>query len=291
MNKETNLCINEFIDYLQFEKGLSEKTIKSYKVDLRDFFDATKKEYDEIKKEDIYKYIEDIKKKFKHNTVQRKVSAVKSFFKFLYVNRNIKKDPSNTIKSLQKEKRLPEVLSEDDFNKILDTFNHEPKNIRNKLILKLLIASGARISEIINLKVGDISDNNYEYIRVFGKGSKYRYIPIYNSLANEIKEYVQNNRDFLKKSEKDYKLFPKLRREQFYTTLRKHAKMCGIEKRVYPHIIRHSIATILLKNGADIRMVQEILGHASISTTQIYTHVEKSKLKSVYDNISLGDDN
>ncbi len=291
MNKETNLCINEFIDYLQFEKGLSEKTIKSYKVDLRDFFDATKKEYDEIKKEDIYKYIEDIKKKFKHNTVQRKVSAVKSFFKFLYVNKNIKKDPSNTIKSLQKEKRLPEVLSEDDFNKILDTFNHEPKNIRNKLILKLLIASGARISEIINLKVGDISDNNYEYIRVFGKGSKYRYIPIYNSLANEIKEYVQNNRDFLKKSEKDYKLFPKLRREQFYTTLREHAKMCGIEKRVYPHIIRHSIATILLKNGADIRMVQELLGHASISTTQIYTHVEKSKLKSVYDNISLGDDN
>lgn len=291
MNKETNLCINEFIDYLQFEKGLSEKTIKSYKVDLRDFFDATKKEYDEIKKEDIYKYIEDIKKKFKHNTVQRKVSAVKSFFKFLYVNKNIKKDPSNTIKSLQKEKRLPEVLSEDDFNKILDTFNHEPKNIRNKLILKLLIASGARISEIINLKVGDISDNNYEYIRVFGKGSKYRYIPIYNSLANEIKEYVQKNRDFLKKSEKDYKLFPKLRREQFYTTLREHAKMCGIEKRVYPHIIRHSIATILLKNGADIRMVQELLGHASISTTQIYTHVEKSKLKSVYDNISLGDDN
>lgn len=291
MNKETNLCINEFIDYLQFEKGLSEKTIKSYKVDLRDFFDATKKEYDEIKKEDIYKYIEDIKKKFKHNTVQRKVSAVKSFFKFLYVNKNIKKDPSNTIKSLQKEKRLPEVLSEDDFNKILDTFNHEPKNIRNKLILKLLIASGARISEIINLKVGDISDNNYEYIRVFGKGSKYRYIPIYNSLANEIKEYVQNNRDFLKKSEKDYKLFPKLRREQFYTTLREHAKMCGIEKRVYPHIIRHSIATILLKNGADIRMVQELLGHAIISTTQIYTHVEKSKLKSVYDNISLGDDN
>lgn len=291
MNKETNLCINEFIDYLQFEKGLSEKTIKSYKVDLRDFFDATKKEYDEIKKEDIYKYIEDIKKKFKHNTVQRKVSAVKSFFKFLYVNKNIKKDPSNTIKSLQKEKRLPEVLSEDDFNKILDTFNHEPKNIRNKLILKLLIASGARISEILNLKVGDISDNNYEYIRVFGKGSKYRYIPIYNSLANEIKEYVQNNRDFLKKSEKDYKLFPNLRREQFYTTLREHAKMCGIEKRVYPHIIRHSIATILLKNGADIRMVQELLGHASISTTQIYTHVEKSKLKSVYDNISLGDDN
>lgn len=291
MNKETNLCINEFIDYLQFEKGLSEKTIKSYKVDLRGFFDENKKEYDEIIKEDIYKYIEDIKKRFKHNTVQRKVSAVKSFFKFLYVNKNIKKDPSNTIKSLQKEKRLPEVLSEDDFNKILDTFNHEPKNVRNKLILKLLVASGARISEIINLKVGDISDNNYEYIRVFGKGSKYRYIPIYNSLANEIKEYVENNRNFLAKSEKDYKLFPKVRREQFYTTLREHAKMCGIEKRVYPHIIRHSIATILLKNGADIRMVQELLGHASISTTQIYTHVEKSKLKSVYDNISLGDEN
>ena len=290
MNKETNLCINEFIDYLHFEKGLSEKTIKSYKVDLRGFFDVTTKEYDKIIKEDIYKYIEDIKKRFKHNTVQRKVSSVKSFFKFLYVNKNIKKDPSNTIKSMQKEKRLPEVLSEDDFNKILETFNHESKNVRNKLILKLLIASGARISEIINLKVLEISDNNYEYIRVLGKGSKYRYIPIYNSLANEIKEYVKNNRKFLAKSEKDYKLFPNVRREQFYTTLREHAKMCGIEKRVYPHIIRHSIATILLKNGADIRMVQELLGHSSISTTQIYTHVEKSKLKSVYDKISLGDE-
>lgn len=290
MNRDTNLQIKEFIDYLQFEKGLSEKTIISYKVDINSFFNYLQKEYDKIQKEDIYKYIEYMKKNLKHNTVQRKVSSIKNFFKFLYVNKNIKKDPANTVKSLQKEKRLPEVLTEDDFNKIIDTFNHEPKNIRDKLILKLLIGSGARISEIINLEIKDIEDNNFEYIRVYGKGSKYRYIPIYENLANEIKYYIENTRKLIKKNEKDYKLFPCVRREQFYTTLREHAKLCNIEKRVYPHIIRHSIATMLLKNGADIRMVQELLGHASISTTQIYTHVEKSKLKSIYDNVSLGDE-
>ncbi|WP_082682053.1 tyrosine-type recombinase/integrase [Caviibacter abscessus] len=290
MNRETNLYIKEFIDYLQFEKGLGEKTIISYKVDINSFFKDLQKEYDEIKKEDIYKYIENMKQKFKHNTVQRKVSSIKHFFKFLYINKNIKKDPSNTIKLLQKEKRLPEVLTQEDFEKIIDTFNHEPKNIRDKLILKLLIGSGARISEIINLEVKDVEDNNFEYIRVLGKGSKYRYIPIYENLANELKNYIENVRNLIKKNEKDHKLFPRVRREQFYMTLREHAKLCNIEKRVYPHIIRHSIATMLLKNGADIRMVQELLGHASISTTQIYTHVEKSKLKSIYDNISIGDD-
>ncbi len=289
MNKETSLYIREFLDYLKIEKGLSELTIKSYRVDLKDLFKKTNKEYNDMEKEDIYTYIENMNKTFKHNTVQRKISSLKTFYKYLYMNKLIDKDPTNTVKSMKKEKRLPEVLTEDEFNRILETFNHEPKSVRDKLILKLLMATGARISEIINLEIKDIEDNEYRYIRVLGKGSKTRYIPIYEQIANEIKEYIKTERELIKQGKRDHKLFTGATRSYFYLIFKEHAKNCGIEKKVYPHMIRHSIASLLLKNGADIRIVQELLGHASITTTELYTHVEKSKLKSIYDSIGLGE--
>lgn len=287
---ETKLFIAEFLDYLKLEKGLATLTIKSYRVDLESFFEYIKKDVLEMEKDDIYEYIDYMKKEFKHNTVQRKVSSIKTFYKFMYMNRYIKKDPTNTVKSLKKQKRLPEVLDIDEFNRIIETYNNEPKNIRDKIILKLLIATGARVSEIVNLQIKDITDNEYKYIKVLGKGSKYRYIPIYNDIADEIRDYIENTRNLLVVNKKDYRLFPRATRELFYKSINEHAKMCGITKNVYPHMIRHSVATLLLKNGADIRVVQELLGHSSISTTQIYTHVEKSKLKSIYDQIGIGDD-
>ncbi|WP_067139985.1 site-specific tyrosine recombinase/integron integrase [Oceanivirga salmonicida] len=291
MNKETSLYIREFLDYLKIEKGLSELTIRSYRVDLKSFFKKTQKEYNNVEKDDIYAYIENMKNMFKHNTVQRKISSLKTFYKYLYMNKLIDKDPTNTIKAMKKEKRLPDILTESEFSRILETFNHEPKSVRDKLILKLLMATGARISEIINLEIRDIEDNEYRYIRVLGKGSKYRYIPIYDEIANEIKEYIKTERELLKHSRRDHKLFTGATRTSFYLVFKEHAKNCGIEKSVHPHMIRHSIASLLLKNGADIRIVQELLGHASITTTELYTHVEKSKLKSIYDSIGLGEEN
>lgn len=287
---ENIVYVNEFLDYLRLEKGSSEKTIKSYKQDLLIFFSIINLEYNKIEKEDIYKYIEKLKEKYSYNSVQRKISSLKSFYKFLYINKYIEKDPTNTVKSMKKKKRLPEVLNENDLKKIINTFNHESKNIRDRLILELLIATGARISEIIGLEIKDIEDSEYRYIRVLGKGSKYRYIPIHNEIAEKIKRYIENERKILVENNRTYKLFPKASRELFYKSLNDHAKLAKIEKKVYPHIIRHTVATILLKNGADIRSVQEILGHAGITTTEIYTHVEKSKLKNIYDKIRLGDD-
>ena len=135
-----------------------------------------------------------------------------------------------------------------------------------------------------------MENQNYEFIKVLGKGSKYRVIPIYDSLEKEIKEFIQDYRTKLKGADETFNLFPGARRENFWKRLKVIAKNAGIEKNIYPHIFRHSLATVLLSNGADIRIVQEILGHSNISTTEIYTHVEKSKLKNIYNNIKLGDE-
>ena len=172
----------------------------------------------------------------------------------------------------------------------MDNCPHTTEGMQNKLIIKILIATGARISEILNLEIKDVENQDYEFIKVLGKGSKYRIIPIYDSLENEIKNYLTIYRPKLKNASESFKIFPNTRREKFWKDLKIIAKNTKIEKNVYPHIFRHSLATILLGNGADVRIVQEILGHANITTTEIYTHVEKSKLKMIYDNIKLGDD-
>ena len=282
--------IKAFLDYLKFEKGNSDNTIKSYNIDLKNFFDYLEKNIKEVNTEDIYEYIEYLKGKYVYNTVIRKVSCIKSLFKFCYMEKLIDKDPSNKIKNLNKEKRLPEILTLEEIKKIINSFDHTPENRRNQMICKMLIATGARISEILNLEIKNVENTDFEFVKVFGKGSKYRYIPIYPELENELKEYINIYRSQLKSSIGSFLLFPGIRRENFWKILNKHALNVGIEKKIHPHLFRHSTATLLLENGADIRMVQEILGHASIKTTEIYTHVEKSTLKKIYESVKIGEE-
>ena len=282
--------IKAFLDYLKFEKGNSDNTIKSYNIDLKNFFDYLEKNIKEVSTEDIYEYIEYLKGKYVYNTVIRKVSCIKSLFKFCYMEKLIDKDPSNKIKNLNKEKRLPENLTLEEIKKIINSFDHTPENRRNQMICKMLIATGARISEILNLEIKNVENTDFEFVKVFGKGSKYRYIPIYPELENELKEYINVYRSQLKSSVGSFLLFPGIRRENFWKVLNKHALNVGIEKKIHPHLFRHSTATLLLENGADIRMVQEILGHASIKTTEIYTHVEKSTLKKIYESVKIGEE-
>lgn len=282
--------IKAFLDYLKFEKGNSDNTIKSYNIDLKNFFDYLEKNIKEVNTEDIYEYIEYLKGKYVYNTVIRKVSCIKSLFKFCYMEKLIDKDPSNKIKNLNKEKRLPEILTLEEIKKIINSFDHTPENRRNQMICKMLIATGARISEILNLEIKNVENTDFEFVKVFGKGSKYRYIPIYPELENELKEYINVYRSQLKSSIGSFLLFPGIRRENFWKVLNKHALNVGIEKKIHPHLFRHSTATLLLENGADIRMVQEILGHASIKTTEIYTHVEKSILKKIYESVKIGEE-
>ena len=282
--------IKAFLDYLKFEKGNSDNTIKSYNIDLKNCFDYLEKNIKEVNTEDIYEYIEYLKGKYVYNTVIRKVSCIKSLFKFCYMEKLIDKDPSNKIKNLNKEKRLPEILTLEEIKKIINSFDHTPENRRNQMICKMLIATGARISEILNLEIKNVENTDFEFVKVFGKGSKYRYIPIYPELENELKEYINIYRSQLKSSVGSFLLFPGIRRENFWKVLNKHALNVGIEKKIHPHLFRHSTATLLLENGADIRMVQEILGHASIKTTEIYTHVEKSTLKKIYESVKIGEE-
>ena len=290
ISRENKMQIREFLDFLEFEKGSSQNTVTGYNRDLIQFFLFVQKNFSEIEEEDIFKYIEKLNEKLRRNSVLRKVSALKTFYKFCYLNRDVEKDPTGMVKTLKREQRLPEILTLKEMKQIVDNCPHTPEGMRNKLIIKILIATGARISEILNLEIKDVENQDYEFIKVLGKGSKYRIIPIYDSLENEIKNYLTIYRPKLKNASESFKIFPNTRREKFWKDLKTIAKNVKIEKNVYPHIFRHSLATILLGNGADVRIVQEILGHANITTTEIYTHVEKSKLKMIYDNIKLGDD-
>ncbi len=288
--RENSSYIKEFLSYLAFEKGNSLNTISSYERDLKMFSSFVNKSLTFVVEEDIYAYIEDISKKLRKNSVLRKIASIRTFYKFCYLNKIIGEDPAGMVKSIKREKRLPEILSLEEVKRITNNCRHTPGGMRDRLIIKLLVATGARISEILNLKISDVENQEYEFIKVLGKGSKYRIVPIYDSLEREIKEFIDVYRPQLKKAEESFFLFPDTRRENFWKRLKVIAKNAGIEKNIYPHIFRHSVATVLLGNGADIRIVQEILGHANISTTEMYTHVEKSKLKNIYNTVGLGDD-
>ncbi len=287
---ENRINIDEFLGYLKYEKGNSKNTIENYKRDLEMFSLKMNKKFEDITEEEIIEYIDYLSKILKRNSILRKVSAIKTFYKFCYMNKILSVDPTIMIKNMKKEQRLPEILTLVEVKQIIDNCKNTPEGQRDKLIIKLLIATGARISEILNLEIKDVENQDYEFIKILGKGSKYRIVPIYDELENQIKKYIEVDRKQLKNVELTHKLFPQTRRENFWKRLKKISKDAKIEKNVYPHIFRHSIATVLLSNGADIRVVQEILGHVNISTTEIYTHVEKSKLKKIYNDIRIGDE-
>ena len=287
---ENKMQIREFLDFLKYEKGSSKSTADGYNRDLVQFFLFVEKNYDEIEERNVFEYIEYINEKLKKNSVSRKVSAIKTFYKFCYLNKAVKKDPAGMVKSLKREHRLPEILTLEEMKKIIDNCPSTPEGMQNMLIIKFLIATGARISEILNLEIKDLENKEYEFIKVLGKDSKYRIVPIYDNFGNEIKNYLDVYRLKLKNAKNSFKIFPNTRREKFWKDLKIIAKDARIEKNVYPHIFKYSIAAILLENSVDISIVQEILGHATIITAEVYPHFEKDELKMIYNNIKLGDD-
>ena len=287
---ENKMQIREFLDFLKYEKGSSKSTADGYNRDLVQFFLFVEKNYDEIEERNVFEYIEYINEKLKRNSVSRKVSAIKTFYKFCYLNKAVKKDPAGMVKSLKREHRSPEILTLEEMKKIIDNCPSTPEGMQNMLIIKFLIATGARISEILNLEIKDLENKEYEFIKVLGKDSKYRIVPIYDNFENEIKNYLDVYRSKLKNAKNSFKIFPNTRREKFWKDLKIIAKDARIEKNVYPHIFKYSIAAILLENSVDVSIVQEILGHATIITAEVYPHFEKDELKMIYNNIKLGDD-
>ncbi|MGM0508373.1 MAG: tyrosine-type recombinase/integrase [Fusobacteriota bacterium] len=285
-NKEMK---EDFKDYLLFEKGLAENTIKSYDLDLDLFFKFfDKKNYDEIREKDILSYVEDMKTKYKSRTIYRKITTLKVFYEFLFKNSLVDDIPTKNLKNIKKGKYIPEVLSVQEIKDIIDATDNSFKGKRDRIVIKLLVATGGRITEILDLQIKDM-DENFEFLRILGKGSKVRVVPLYEKIQEELRFYIENIRKKVIKDSNEQEIFPGLSRQNFWRRLKIYAKKARIKKNVYPHIFRHTVATQMLENGADIRIVQEILGHSKIATTQIYTHLTKRKIKSKYNEVGIGD--
>ncbi|MBK7229709.1 MAG: site-specific tyrosine recombinase XerD [Ignavibacteriales bacterium] len=287
------LFLKEYLTHLKLEKNLSVNTVSSYKNDLTSFNSFLKdKNIDDpsnVTSEHISVFFKILKELGLSGTSSaRYFSSLKGFFLFLLKNKYIVKSPIEKLSSPKLSKKLPAVLDVAEVEKILSQpITNNKLGLRDKAILELFYACGTRVSELINLKVNDLFLSD-EIIRVLGKGSKERLIPIGSSAIKWINDYLKCSRPLLmKKSKSENYLFlnscsSKLSRMGIWKIIDRYVKEAGIEKEVHPHTFRHSFATHLLEGGADLRAVQEMLGHADISTTQIYTHIDRDYIKQVH---------
>lgn len=285
--------LKEYLAGLKLEKNLSENTINSYKSDLTSFLNFITQsgidDLSDIKTTHISSFFKLLKDAGLNETsAARYFSSIKGFFKYLYRNEYIKTNPVERISPPKISRKLPEVLNVREINLILEQPNvKDTIGLRDKAILELFYACGTRISELINIKVNDLFLSE-EVIRVFGKGSKERLIPIGSSAIKWVIEYLKKSRPLLVKNIKSENyLFLNQRGTKFsrmgiWKIVRQYVKQAGIEKNVHPHTFRHTFATHLIEGGADLRAVQEMLGHSDISTTQIYTHIDRDYIKLVH---------
>jgi integrase/recombinase XerD len=285
MNSDQNF-VQDFIYYLQAERGLSGNTVESYKNDVVSFLEKTKKNVKEIKREDIKEYLNSLNSSnFSTATVARKTSSLRMFFLFQLGEGLISQTPMNNIEGPKTEKRLPEVLSTHEVTKLIESVNGDFKYpIRDKAILELLYGCGLRVSELLNLRKEDIFLKE-DFIRVKGKGNKERIIPLGSKAKKAIIEYISTERVTLDKKKSAFLFLTrrgnKLSRMGLWKLFRQYLLKSGITKNCTPHTLRHSFATHLLERGATLRTVQLLLGHSDISTTQIYTHIDRNYLRDI----------
>ena len=279
--------MENFIEYLIIEKKYSKNTVTSYERDLKKFNEFLKdKNIKKITRQDIQKYISELNKTQSPRSISRNISTLKSFYKYLKLNKIVNTNPMDQINNPKMKKTLPKVLSEEEVNKLLEIKLQTDFDYRNKAMLELMYSSGLRVSELINLNVNDIDLEN-DTVKIFGKGSKERIIPLNDYAKEALNEYIMTHRKELFKHVENNYLFlnnhgNKMTRQGFFKILQKIAKEKNIKTEFSPHTLRHSFATHLLKYGADLRSIQELLGHSDISSTQIYTHVTNEKLENDY---------
>lgn len=286
LNDEFKNKLEDFSQYLLLERKYSENTKNSYIEDLKNFGEYfNKKSLKNIDKNDIDKYINDLSKNISSKSLSRHISTLKTFYKYLLIDGFVKENPAGHLKTPKKVKSLPKILSEEEVTRLLDIELKDDYSYRNKAMLELMYSSGLRVSELINLKVNDI-DLSMNLVRVFGKGSKERVIPVGDYASMALNEYLTSHRGNLMKTPTDY-LFLNSRgtlmtRQAFFKIIKQRKIECSIKSEVSPHTLRHSFASHLLKYGADLRTIGELLGHADVSSTQIYTHISNEKLKENY---------
>ena len=277
--------IDEFLEYLDIEKNYSEYTIINYRDDLEKFNDflksegisVTKTTYGDIRGFIAYLY----NKKEATKSITRNISSLRSFYKYLIRNNKIKENPMLLISNPKQDKLLPHYLTEEEIELLLKvTDKDDLYDIRDNLIIELLYSTGIRVSELVNIKISDI-DLNEESIKVFGKGKKMRIVYFGDTCKNKIKKYLsvrKDNNEYLLLNKRGSKLSDRSVRKIFEDIIR----LNHLDIAFSPHTLRHTYATHMLNDGADVRTVQELLGHASVSTTGIYTHVSNEHLRQVY---------
>lgn len=273
--------IGEYLEYLELEKGLANNTLEAYRRDLSEFA-KNAENIDSVNRMTINGFVRTLReKKLAPTSVIRKIASIRGFFKWAYSSGIIKQNPASTLEQPKVPQRLPKVITIKEVEELL----HENLTPLEHVVMELLYSCGLRVSELVNLKLSDI-DLASKYVRCFGKGSKERIIPMGEVAKQIIKEYLPE-RDLLIKK---YNLKTKnlfilsngrlINRQDVYNLIHERGKL--IHKNISPHTLRHSFATHLLENGADLRVVQELLGHSDVSTTQLYTHISKKRLKEVY---------
>jgi integrase/recombinase XerD len=284
--------LQEYLNYLSVERGLSKNTLESYARDLRQYLKYIKEkkqlEIDETTQATVIGYLLQLQARGKATaTLSRSLAAIKSYYHFLFREEKIERDPTINLDAPKQEKRLPHILSISDVERLLEQPDLKmPAGIRDRAMLEVLYATGLRVSELISLKTSDFN-LDMGYIRCIGKGSKERIVPLGSVAIKYIRLYQENARKFLASTPNETTMFLNhhghgLTRQGFWKIIKKYAVEINLEGEITPHTLRHSFATHLLENGADLRSVQEMLGHADISTTQIYTHLTKNRLKEVY---------
>ena len=277
-----------FLDFLQIERGYSKNTTASYRLDLEQFAKFVKgKKPEQVGRNDVKNYIDHLNvEAFSAATIERKIASLKSFFHFAQGEGLSKEDPTVDFSLPRKAKRLPKALSMGETIKLLMAARGKtPLNIRNVALLELLYATGMRASEIIALNLADINFD-VSFVRCFGKGSKERVVPVGKAALGALQTYLADGRPKLPQKDKEALFLDKngerLSRSGLWGVVKKLVHVLGLKEKTSPHTLRHSFATHLLEKGADLRSVQEMLGHSDIATTQIYTSVSRERLKKMY---------
>lgn len=280
-----NENLENYRNYLKYERAYSDNTVGAYMNDLNKYEEFLKKDILESDTEDLEKYLKYIKN-LESTTVAHKITSIKSYFNYNIKREIVNVNPADKVSRPKLTKHLPEYLTEEEVGKLLDVEVKSPYDYRNKTILELLYSSGIRISELVNIKTPNY-DSEECLIRIMGKGSKERIVPLGDYAVNIMNDYMNNYRPLINKKHTDCVFInnrgDKISRQFIFKVIKKEALKKGIKKDISPHTLRHTFATHLLKNGADLRIIQELLGHENISTTQIYTHVTNNKLKSDYE--------
>lgn len=281
--------INDFIAYLKIEKGLAENSVDAYTRDvekLRDFSISVKKNPTELKHNDLVQFVAELYDLGLTNRTQaRIISGIKQFYAYLFLEEEISDNPSELLEQPKIGRKLPEVLTIEEIDAIIQAVDlSKPEGERNRAIIETLYSCGLRVSELVNLRFEDLHFDK-GFIRVIGKGNKERLVPASSSVEEEIVSYRRNSRSQLNILPKDQKIVflnrrgAQLTRVMIFTMIKQTALAAGITKPVSPHTFRHSFATHLLEGGANLRAIQEMLGHESITTTEIYTHLDERFLR------------